>query len=157
MDLENLYFELNSQGNFVKIEPLGLITYNSSLDYDNNFIKCKIYVSGGAFSGEYSANLLTTDFEIFKHQLNSLYNNLNGSAEFSTLEDEINIKIKGDGIGHFNSVITCFDFPGIYSSKLVFGIDFDQTFIKTIVRQINEITKKFPIKGNFTINNNYNI
>lgn len=157
MEKENLFFEINSQGNFVKIETLGLINYSSNLDYDNNYIKCNIYVSGGAFSGSYNADILTVEFEEFKHELNSLYNNFNGTAEFSNLEGEINIKIKGDGIGHFNARIECIDFPGINSSELIFEIEFDQTFIKKIVSQINQITKEFPIKGSFNIKNNYNL
>lgn len=89
--------------------------------------------------------------------MNSLYDNLKGIAEFSNLEGEINIKIRGDGIGHFNALITCCDFPSVYSSKLIFEIEFDQTFIKKIVSQINQITKEFPIKGSWNIKNNYNL
>ena len=154
---ENLFFEIKNQGNYIRIETLYLIKYDSEIDFDRNWIQCKIYASGGAFSGEYSRDLMTTDFEKFKHDLNSLYTNLNSSAEFYDLEEAVNIKIKGDGIGHFNAEITCNDSPGIEAAQLKFEIDFDQTFIKKIVKQLNIITRKFPIKGNFNIQNNYNI
>jgi hypothetical protein len=154
---ENLYFEINSQGNLLKIETLNQVYENSDLDWDNNWIKCKIYVSGGVFSGNYFAELQTVDFEKFKCDINSLYENLNGVIEFNDLEGYVNIEIKGDGIGHFKCITTCEDFPGINSATLSFEIDFDQTYIKKIVYQLNEITKKFPIKGNYTIQNNYNI
>lgn len=154
---ENLFFEISNQGNSIKIETLYLIKYDSEIDYDRNWIQCKVIVSGGAFSGEYISDLMTTDFEKFKHELNSLYTNLNSVAEFYDLESAVNIKIKGDGIGHFNAEIICNDSPGIETAQLKYEIDFDQTFIKGIVKQLNDITRKFPIKGDFNIQNNYNI
>ena len=154
---ENLFFEIKSLGNFLKIEVLNLVNENSELDWDNNWINCKIYVSGGAFSGNYSAEIMTFEFEKFKHDLNSLYENLNGTAEFQEIENYIIVKVKGDGIGHFNAEIICFDYPGIDSAKLEFEIYFDQTFIKEIVNQLNQITKEFPITGDFKIQNNYNV
>lgn len=154
---DNLYLEIKNQGNFIRIETLNLVYSNSDVDYDNNWINCNVYVKGGVFSGSYSINMLTLDFETLKHKLNSLYENLNGAIEFRDLEGHIDMKIKGDGIGHFNCEVSCYDFLGVYSANLNFEIDFDQTFIKAMVVQLNEITKRFPIKGSFRIKNNYKI
>lgn len=154
---ENPFFEIKSQGNFIKIIANNLINYNSDIDYDKNWIECDIEVCGGAFQGKYSAEIMTTTFEIFKQELSVLYNKLNTKAKFEDLENYCLINISGDGSGKLNAKIECNDKPGIYAANLSFEIDFDQTFLKTIINQLNHITKEFPIVGDFKISNNYNL
>ena len=154
---ENLFFEIKNQGNFIKIIANNLINYNSDIDFDKNWIDCEIEVCGGAFQGKYSAEIMTTTFEIFKQELSVLFNKLNTNAKFENLENYCSINISGDGSGKLNAEIECNDKPGIYSANLSFEIDFDQTFLKTIINQLNHITKEFPITGDFKISNNYDL
>lgn len=97
--------------------------------------------------------MTTFDFLNFKHDLNFLYNNLSGKIEFKDLEGYLLIIIDGDGNGNFATKIVCNDRPGIYSTDLIFTLGFDKTFIKEMVYNLNEITKSFPIVGDYTKNN----
>jgi hypothetical protein len=152
-----LTIEIKDAGNYIRIEPLQTTYSNSDSDWDKNWINTKIMVVAGSFSGTYTADLTSFDFEYFKHDLRYLYDNLNGSVEFKDLEGYLQLSIKGDGIGHFNTKVICCDNPGIEGGELHFELSFDQTFIKSIVQNLNEITEKFPIKGDFDIKNNYNV
>lgn len=143
-----LNIEIKDLGNYIRIEPLQRLYYGSESDWDKNWISTKITVVAGAFSGTYTADLTSFDFKNFKHDLNNLYDNLE-SLEFRDLEGYIKMTIKGDGIGHFNLQATCCDKPGPDSAELRFELSFDQTFIKPIVNTLNEITKKFPIIGDY--------
>ncbi len=149
----DLYFEIADSGNMVRIEPLELINYNSTLDWDNNWIKTRVTLKAGAFTGQYVTDMMTVDFERFKQELTPLYENLGGSASFSDLEQALELKIKGDGIGHFQLDVVACDSPGIYGSTLEFTMSFDQTILKSIANQLERITKAFPIKGDFNIKN----
>lgn len=156
MDMNDTpYFEIKNDGNFVRISAVNLIRYNSAIDFDKNWIECDIEVCGGAFQGKYSAEILTTAFESFKQDLCILYDNLNGKAIFENLENYCLISISGDGSGKLNAVIECNDKPGIYAANLTFEIDFDQTFLRSIINQLNNITQKYPIIGDLNITNNY--
>ena len=150
---QDLYFEISDNGYLIRLEPIELVKTNSTLDWDNNFIKTKILIKGGAFSGQYLADILTVDFEKFKQELSPLYDNLKGSATFDDLEHALELNIKGDGIGHFEVNIKACDKPSIYHSELTFTMSFDQTEIKTLVNQLDKITKQFPIVGDFKIKN----
>ena len=141
-----LQFELQSSGNMIKLEPLELAYSNSTIDWDNNWIRTKICARGGVFSGEYIADIMTTDYEKFKQELNTLYDNLKGKAFFSDLEGALKLEIQGDGLGHFKVDVTVCDEP-CFGAKLNFTMTFDQTYIKPMVRQMNEITKRDPIRG----------
>ena len=148
-----LQFEFQSCGNMLKLEPFELTHPNSTLDWDNNWIRTKISIRGGVFSGEYIADIMTTDYEKFKQELNALYDNLKGRAFFADLEGALSLEIQGDGLGHFEIDVTARDEP-CFGAKLNFTMSFDQTYIKSMVRQLNEITKRFPITGqDFKIRN----
>ncbi len=123
------------------------LTYpKAKLDWDRNWIQAIVTVKAGAFSGQFKTELMTTDFYKFKQQFSRLYDNLDGMAIFDTIEGQINIKIKGDGIGHFEANCMVMDYAGT-GNKLDFEIIFDQTIIPNIVGQLDNITKTYPING----------
>ena len=145
-DNETTYFELKDSGDFIRIDLLNLTYPDAELDWDRNWIKSKVTVKGGVFSGQFETELMTTDFDRFKQQFSQLYDNLDGVAIFDTIEGQVNIKIKGDGIGHFEASCMVMDYAGT-GNKLDFEINFDQTLIPNIVGQLNNITKTYPIWG----------
>jgi hypothetical protein len=146
-EIQDLYFELSNSGNLVRIEPKGRIEYNSDLDYDKNWINTKVTIKGGNFSGQYTADFLTRDFNFFKSELSKLYDNLKGATTFCDLEGYLELKIIGDGFGHFDVAVKACDNPGIYGSELTFNMEFDQTQIKKLTNQLGEIMNEFPIIG----------
>mgnify|MGYP003110328123 CR=1 FL=1 len=149
---ENIYFELKDSGDFIRIELMNLNYPNAELDWDKNWIASKVIVNAGGFSGQFECDLMTTDFEKFKQSLSLLYNKLDGLSSFDTMEGQVEIKIKGDGIGHFEADCSVMDDAGM-GNKLDFKISFDQTIIPELVNQLNDITKAYPISGDLKIKN----
>jgi len=150
---QDVYFELFDRGNLVRLEPIELLKYGSDFDWDKNWVKTQVTVKGGKFSGQYMGEFMTIDFENFKQELSRLYNNLKGTASFSDVEGYLEIKIDGDGIGHFEVQVKACDQPGINGCELTYSMAFDQTELKELVSQLDRITKQFPISGDFNIKN----
>lgn len=150
-EIQEIYFELFDAGDIVRLEPIELINYDSNIDWDKNWVKIKVTVKGGKFSGQYSGDFMAVDFEKFKQELSRLYDNLKGTVNFNDLEGYLELKITGDGIGHFEVDVKACDQPGINASELTFTMGFDQTEIKNLVNQLDRITKQFPITGDFNI------
>ena len=146
MNENSTYFEISENGNLIRIDILGLNYPNAEDDWDRNWLKSIISAKAGAFSGNFKADLMTTDFETFKNELTNLYDKLKGIATFNTLESQVDIKITGDGIGHLKAKCEVMDYAGI-GNKLEFEIDFDQTQIPKIVNQLENIITKFPVSG----------
>ncbi|MNT58872.1 hypothetical protein D3C72_1963360 [compost metagenome] len=122
-----------------------MLVIDATSNWDKNWLKTKISVQAGAFSGIYDADLTTFDFENFKQDLNSLYENLNSEIEFKDLEGYLYMKIKGNGLGNINAEISCSDDPGINAATLNFELNFDQTYIKPVIQRLNNITNKYPV------------
>ena len=139
-DNSELFFELSGSGNFVRLEPFAYELPLSS----HNWVKTKVIIKGGAFTGNYIAPIPSDDFKYLKKQIEPFYENLNGELEFNDLKHAINLKIKGDGIGHFSVDVTARDYPGPDFSELLFTIVFDQTEIKNLINQLDKIIKQFP-------------
>jgi hypothetical protein len=147
-DYAEAYFEILESGNSLRIEAVENIRYDSAIDWDKNWVKAKVSITSGAFSGNYFAEFMSIDFKEFRKQLNYLYDNLDASTLFNDLEGYLDLQIKGDGIGHFElNGIAC-DSPG-HGSKLHFDLHFDQTYLQDFIKMLDIIIQRFPVIGNF--------
>ncbi|MBF0694640.1 MAG: hypothetical protein IR153_06245 [Flavobacterium sp.] len=146
MNEETTYLEISESGNFIRIDLIGFNHPNAELDWDKNWIRGFVKVKAGGFLGEFEADFMTVDFVRFKNELTKLYDNLNGTATFNTLESQVEIKIVGDGIGHLKAECVSMDYAGT-GNKLEFEINFDQTHIPKILNQLEKITNRFPKVG----------
>ncbi|WP_313185970.1 WapI family immunity protein [Sphingobacterium siyangense] len=144
-ELDDFTIGLHVGGRSISIKVIELLYNNASSNWDKNWLRTKISVRAGAFSGTYDAELTTFDFENFKQDLDSLYENLNMEIEFKDLEGYLSIKMKGNGLGNINVEIQCSDKPGVYASTLKFELNFDQAFIKPIVQTLKNIISKYPV------------
>lgn len=150
--MTELYFEISDAGDLIRVEPFRLTFPSAELDWDRNWVKTNVTVKGGVFSGQFVTEFMTTDFEIFKQQLKKLDRDFNGTAKFEPLEGQLVLNINGDGLGHFE--LNCEATPEPHLGQtLSFFINFDQTQIKEYVRQLDKITKRFQIDGDFKIKN----
>ena len=144
------YFEIADSGDIVRLEPINLPNPNAELDWDRNYLRTKVTVKAGPFNGQFISEFMTTDFEMFKRDLLKLENDFNGSVTFEPVEQQLVLKIKGDGLGHFE--VDCIATPEPHlGQSLEFSLTFDQTQIKEYVRQLHKITKAFPVDGDFKL------
>ena len=147
-----IYFEIFDGGDLIRIEPYQAVKYDSQLDWDRNWIKTKVTIKGGVFSGQYIADFMTTDFELLKRDFKRLDKDFNGTAKFEPLEGQLILNISGHGLGHFEVKCISQDQPGI-GATLSFTLGFDQTELRRLTIELDKITKAFPISGDMTLKN----
>ncbi len=138
------YFELRDDESFIRIKLIKVIYPNAIQEWDRSWIKAKVSVKAGSFSGQFDTQFMTTDFKRFKQDLTFLYDKLEGTMAFDTLEGQVKIKIKGDGIGHFEACCSVRDNVGT-GNKLEFELNFDQTAIPDLLRQLKTIIDTYPV------------
>jgi len=90
--------------------------------------------------------LRTEEFVRFRDDLRALYDKLKGAVAFETMEHWLAIHIEGDGRGHFTVECEARDQPGM-GNKLLFDLAFDQTELPTLLRDLDELTRAFPVRG----------
>jgi len=114
--------------------------------YDDNWLKIEISVQAGGFEGKVNAAILTEDLERFLSQLHPLYETLSGSSEFGTMEDQLNLKLVGDGKGHIELRGEVADHPGI-GNRLHFTLQFDQSQLRASISELGKVILEFPVRG----------
>ena len=68
--------------------------------HDDNWLTVEIQICVGGFRGEAGAAILTGELVAFMSQLRPLFETLQGSAQFATLEEQLVLRLTGDGKGH---------------------------------------------------------
>ena len=75
-----------------------------------------------------------------------------GTAKLEPLEGQLVLNIAGDGLGYFEVKCKASDQPG-FGGTLSFSLSFDQTELARLLNELDKITKAFPIRGDFSIEN----
>lgn len=114
--------------------------------FDDNWVTVEVSVSAGAFSGRYQAAFLTEDFVRFQSSLQPLFETLTGEAEFTTLEEQLTLKVAAVSRGNIEVNGIALDQAGI-GNKLQFHFEFDQTHLAETLRDLNGIIASFPIRS----------
>lgn len=113
--------------------------------HDDNWLTVKIQVCAGDFRGKTDAAILTAELLGFMTQLRALYDTLAGSAEFTTLEEQLKLRLSGDGKGHVELVGEVSDQPGI-GNQLHFTLHFDQSQLGASIRELERVISEFPVR-----------
>jgi hypothetical protein len=132
-EFEELAFKLSSNGDMI------LITMKSITN--DGWIESDVEIKAGGFTGSYNAAFMVYDFSLFRDQLKLIYDDLNGIAKFISLEGQLQINIKGDGLGHLMADCIAMEKVG-YGNELRFQIDFDQTYIPMLLKQLDSIIEQ---------------
>jgi hypothetical protein len=126
----------------VEVTLLGPPADPKTEGYD--WVKALVQVEVGAFKGEIEIYICVSDMIRFKEQLEPVYRNLEGFAEFKTIEDQLAIKIEVDKLGHVQAsgfILDDFD----CGNKLNFNISYDQTLLWHTISEIDEaLFELFP-------------
>jgi len=114
-------------------------------DERDDWVSAKISVHMGAFSASIQATLVTCDFPRFRRQLESLYKTLSGSANFDTIERQLQITCIGNERGGIAINGTVQD-RVVDGNELRFQFDIDQTYLPGLIAELKDIESEFPNK-----------
>ncbi len=114
--------------------------------WDDNWLTVEIRVRAGGFRGKAAATIITSELTKFLLELRPLYENLNGSAKFVTMEGQLNLLLNGDGKGHIELQGEVADQAGI-GNRLNFTLHFDQSQLGASIRELEKVTSQFPVRA----------
>jgi len=102
-----------------------------------DWVNARVQVDVGGFKGNVGISIGLSDIIRFKDQLEPVYRDLKGIAEFTTMEGQLYIRIEMDSLGHVQaSGYLLDDFIG---NKLSFNIQYDQTLLGHTISEIDEM------------------
>ncbi len=130
---------------FVYVDVLHYENAPTGDEHDDNWLSIAIRVRVGGFSGKLTASILTGELSQFLTQLRPLHETLLGSAEFRTLEQQLSLRLTGDGRGGIEMLGEIADQPG-GRNHLHFRLEFDQTQLGRSLSELERVCAAFPIR-----------
>ena len=113
--------------------------------WDDNWLSVEICIRAGGFRGKVTAAIITSELTMFLSELRPLYETLSGSASFTTMEEQLGMRLIGDGKGHIELHGEVADQPGI-GNRLHFTLQFDQSQLGASIRELERVTSQFPVR-----------
>ena len=113
--------------------------------YDDNWLSVELSVLAGGFFGKADPAILTDELVYFLPQLKLTDQTLKGSAEFTTIEEQLRLVLTTDGRGHVELEGELSDEPGV-GNKLRFSLEFDQTQLSDSIAQLEKAISVFPVR-----------
>jgi hypothetical protein len=114
--------------------------------HDDNWLTAKIQVCAGAFRGTVDAAIVTNELANFLAQLRALYENLRGTAEFTTLEEQLHLVLSSDRSGHVELAGDVVDQPGS-GNRLNFILHFDPSQLRQSIAELERVADAFPVRA----------
>lgn len=135
---EELFFEINESGRYLKLIPSRFLYDNG--EFDEDLLGVKILAKSGGLQANIHGVFMWQDFKSLYIEMQKLSNELNHSFEFENLESDLHLNVKGDGVGNIYITISVYeDFT--HDSKLIFTLNPDQSFLNDILKQLYKIVK----------------
>ena len=113
--------------------------------WDDNWLRVDIRIRAGGFRGKALATILTWELTQFLSDLRPLVETMGGSAEFTTIEEQLSLRLTGDGKRHVELSGEVSDQSGI-GNRLQFTFQFDQTQLRASIRELERVTLEFPVR-----------
>ncbi len=125
---------------------------------DNNevydWVSARARINVGGFKGDTQLMICASEIKRFTEELDSLYRDLKGFAEFKTIENQLYLKLNVDYQGHiYMEGFLRDDAVGFgKSNKLSFEIEFDQTYLARTLSELKKtVTELSKMKKNEAI------
>ena len=127
----------------IEVNLLGRPADPKKEGYD--WIRASVHVETGGLRGDVEIMICVSDVIGFKEELEPVYRELSGTAEFKTLEGQLYIRVEANKLGHVQTSGYLRD-DFISANELRFEIFYDQTLLRRTISEIDkalsELSKK---------------
>ena len=109
------------------------------------WLQAMVYFDDKGFSANFEISIMLNDLYAFVDQLKPIQKFLTGTAIFSNIEDNINVKFSTDGIGHIemNGMLR---HSYNWDLQILFVINSDQTFLQELITECDQILQYYRPK-----------
>ena len=102
------------------------------------WFETKVFIQVESFTGSFQSLLDHHALLKFHQELQLLYETLQGSAQLAPIEEQITLQLSGNGRGGVTASGAAWSRPR-YGNHLEFSFEIDQTFLPSVLAQLNAI------------------
>jgi hypothetical protein len=128
-----------------RIEIAVTKTFASSNADPYAWAKAQVHVELDSFSADIEIYLDISDVVRFHSELELIYRNLTGVAEFKTLENQLYLHLEMDSLGHVK--VSGFISDSDKSNQLTFEFALDQTLLSRTITEIKSALRELAMSN----------
>lgn len=136
---------VGGNGGSISIEVFGYENAGASDTSDANWLRSRVSVVAGPFSGRFDAALTTQDFARFARELANMLRTLQGTAAFQTDEEWLSFEVVMGPRGTCTVSGAAKTTAGSRAS-LRFAFESDQSWVAQTLRAVAEVVDSFPVR-----------
>ena len=106
-------------------------------DCGYDWVRACAHIAVGAFRADIPMTILASDMRRFREALEPVYRDLRGAAEFTTIEDQLRLKLEMDKTGHVRVTGYVRD-DSSFGNRLTFELSIDQTFMPRMISELDD-------------------
>ena len=114
--------------------------------WDGNWLSCRVSIRAGAFRGAFDASLRAEEFVRMRDGVRVCMADPKGTFVFETMEGQLSIVAKGDGLGYFTAKCIARDEAGI-GNLLTFELSFLHTQLGPLAADLDALLRAHPVVG----------
>jgi hypothetical protein len=130
--------------NFVELAVSGYEFPDITDGSDADWLVGMLHGAGGPYRGADRFTIETQELERLRTEFARLYEELGGGFEFEPIEPYVQLRVKGDGLGHFRVSVQLNAEPLLVGPALHYEISLDQAEIPAIVAALDALDARFP-------------
>jgi hypothetical protein len=115
-------------------------------DERDDWLEATVSIRAGGFGGSFDATLMTCDFPPFRSQLERVYETLDSTAAFHTIERQLRIECAAKKRGAI-AIQGFAEDCATDGNVLRFEFNIDQTFLPKIISDLKHIEAEFPSRA----------
>ena len=135
-----------NEGDLIAITVLNREWQDCDDEWDGNWLNSKVELRLGGFRGKFSASLRSEELKSFLVALEVLSAELQGVAEFKTMEQQLSLKLEIDSCGRLAVSGRAEDRAGI-GNRLTFEFESDQSYLPGVIESLRAVIDRFPVRG----------
>lgn len=137
---------LGEENEKVEIEVLARTHADTTNYWDINWIESNIKVDIPGYLVHFNASLRTDELRDFVNELKLMNGNLKGKATLNNLDNYLHFECEMNHLGKIQwSGETCF--PSGNGAVLNFEFTSDQSYLQSLIEELNAILEAFPVIG----------
>lgn len=114
--------------------------------WDGNWLLCQVSVRARGSRSAFDASLRAEEFVRMRDGVRVCMTDLKGTFVFETMEEQLSIVAKGDGLGHFTAECSARDAAG-WGNQLTFQLQFDQTRLAPLLAELDALAEAYLVIG----------
>ncbi|WP_203364726.1 hypothetical protein [Bacillus sp. REN10] len=131
----------------IEIDVLHRNYPNSSDYWDRNWVSSKLKIEIPGYTVSFVADLRTDELSDFVNKLKIMNKNMKGKAILNNLDGYLEIEGEMNKLGQIIwTAETCY--PAGYGAVLNFEFVSDQSYLETIIKELDDVLVAFPVLGN---------